>query len=189
MDEYWKTSDGYFKRESPERYLLQAFGAGLLATIAMSIVLDPLASASGLSPLNLSPLLGSLLSIEKVGPTPGSLYSLGMLEHIINGALLFPLFFVLIGSGALNLLSSQRAVQGLLFGVLLWLLFQTVFAPIAGLGFFSVKAADPVSLLFVSFNGHVIYGLLLGLLAPKGKLIVLTTKERTPFEESKKAAA
>jgi hypothetical protein len=93
----------------------------------------------------------------------------GMLAHVITGAVLFPLGYVLL---AANNFPGSPMVKGMLWAGLLWLIAEAVLAPLSGAGIFSAElggfAAAGRALL-----GYLVYGAALGGIAhaaePEGR--------------------
>jgi hypothetical protein len=88
-------------------------------------------------------------------------WKMGMLVHVLNGAIVFPLAYAVF---FYRFLLGPSYFKGLTFGLTLWLASQLVVLPMIGAGVFSshmggVRAGG--TLLF----GHLIYGVLLGGLA------------------------
>lgn len=110
-------------------------------------------------------------------------WRMGMLVHLLNGAIIFPLAYAVF---FYRLLPSPNSMKGLAFGLVLWLASQLVVLPMSGAGLFSshmggFRAAGTLLL------GHLLYGVLLGSLAgsaieasyvgePRAKQAALGTK-------------
>lgn len=120
---------------------------GVLGTPAMSALMYVLAPVFGVN-TDIVAMLGEMLGGWRTG----------MLVHILNGAVIFPVVFVFL---LYRFLPGSPIAKGVTFGVLLWLTSQLIVMPIMGAGFFSAHfgglKADGVSLF-----GHVVYGGLLG---------------------------
>ncbi|MCU1282139.1 MAG: hypothetical protein JWM53_5685 [bacterium] len=73
-------------------------------------------------------------------------------------------------AGALFADGAQRVsvASGLFFGLALWGVAVAVYAPLIGLGF--VTSHEP-ALAAVALPGHLLYGVTLGALAPKGEIV------------------
>ena len=88
-------------------------------------------------------------------------WKMGMLVHVLNGAIVFPLAYA---GFFYRFLLGPTYVKGLTFGLTLWLASQLIVLPMIGAGVFSshmggVRAAGTLLL------AHLIYGALLGWLA------------------------
>jgi hypothetical protein len=125
-----------------------AIVGGLLGTPIMTVLVYVLA-----------PVLGVKTDIvEMLAETLGG-WRMGMLVHILNGAIIFPLLFVFL---FYRLLPGRAWVKGLSFGVLLWLASQVIAMPLMGAGFFSVHVGG-IKTVAALLVGHLAYGGLLGL--------------------------
>ena len=82
----------------------------------------------------------------------------GMLVHILNGAILFPLAFVYL---FYRVLPGTTVVKGMLFGVVLWLASELIAMPLMGAGLFSMHIGGAKAAI-ASLIGHALYGSLLG---------------------------
>ncbi len=122
---------------------------GCVATPAMTVLMYTLAPAMGVQ-MDIAAMLGSMLGGWKMG----------MLLHIMNGVILFPLVYALL---LYRFFPGSPLVKGLSFGVLLWLLSQLVVMPLIGAGLFSFNIGGTMAVL-ASLFGHIVYGGLLGLL-------------------------
>ena len=63
-----------------------------------------------------------------------------------------------------GVLPGGPVTKGVTFGVVLWLLAQSVVMPMVGAGFFSAHAGGAMA-AFASLLGHLIYGATLGAIA------------------------
>src|SRR5258707_15010043 len=109
----------------------------------------------------LAPLIGVKMNIVDALATMLGGWTMGMLIHVLNGAIMFPLAYAVV---FYRFLLGPSYVKGLTFGLTLWLASQLVVLPMIGAGVFSshmdgVRAAG--ALLF----GHPIYGGVLGWVA------------------------
>ena len=127
---------------------MRAMIAGLIATLALTAVMQ-LKSSMGLWPeLNLIRLLVNLGSIQTVA---------AWMDHFIIGVVIWGLMF-----SAFDALWESNAywLKGLIFGLFGWFLMMVLFMPLAKAGFFGVKLGP--SAIYVTLGYHVIYGLVLG---------------------------
>jgi hypothetical protein len=107
-----------------------------------------------------APLMGVRVDIADVlGRALGG-WALGMITHMINGSLLFPLLYVLIAD---RLPVGRPVGKGFAFGGCLWLASQFIVMPMMGAGVFSSHLGPMASV--ASLLGHLLYGALLGSLA------------------------
>ena len=107
----------------------------------------------------LAPMIGMKMDIvEMLAETFGG-WRMGMLVHILNGAIIFPLAFVFL---FYRLIPGPPATKGVAFGLVLWLASQLIVMPIMGAGLFSAHVGG-IRAAAVLLCGHVLYGWLLGL--------------------------
>jgi len=121
---------------------------GLLGTPAMSALTYVLAPVFGVN-TDIVTMLGEMLGG----------WRMGMLVHILNGAVIFPVVFVFL---LYRFLPGSPITRGIVFGALLWLISEVLVMPIMGAGFFSAHIGG-LKATVVSLLGHVVYGWFLGL--------------------------
>ena len=102
-------------------------------------------------------------------------WKMGMLVHVLNGAIVFPLAYA---GFFYRFLLGPMYVKGLTFGLTLWLASQLLVLPMIGAGVFSsrmggIRAAGTLLL------GHLIYGVLLGWLAGSAIETISVAEPRT----------
>lgn len=125
--------------------------AGLLATVGITLMMYLVAPLMMGGTMDIAGMLGGML---------GGSWWTGMTMHFVNGVILFPLFYALFLYGRLP---GRPGLKGSTWGVILWILSQTVVMPMMGNGFFSAKLGMLVA--FGSLMGHLLYGFLLGAIA------------------------
>lgn len=125
-----------------------AFIGGLIGTPAMTVLMCVLAPALGVN-TDIAAMLGEMLGG----------WRMGMLIHILNGIVIFPLVFAFL---FYRFLPGTAMAKGITFGVLLWLASQLVVMPIMGAGFLSTHIGG-LKAVGASLVGHVVYGWSLGL--------------------------
>lgn len=107
-------------------------------------------------------MLGHTMDIAAmVGGMMGGSWALGMAVHWMLGVIVFPLFY---GSVVYKLLPGTPIARGAIWGMLLWLIAQTMVMPMAGAGFFSATAGGMTAVM-ASLMGHLLYGGLMGQIA------------------------
>ena len=121
---------------------------GLVGTMAMTAMMYMVAPMMGVR-MDLAAMLGSML---------GGSWAAGMAMHVINGTVLFPLVY---GYLLVSRLPGPPLLRGALWGVVLWLIAQTMVMPMMGAGLFSAAAGGMVAAVG-SLVGHVLYGTILG---------------------------
>ena len=121
---------------------------GLVGTMAMTAMMYEVAPMMGLR-MDIAAMLGSML---------GGSWTAGLAMHFVNGVLVFPLVF---GYLLVSRLPGPPVLRGALWGVILWLIAQTMVMPMMGAGLFSAAAGGMVAAVG-SLVGHVLYGTILG---------------------------
>ena len=121
---------------------------GLVGTMAMTAMMYMVAPMMGVR-MDIAAMLGSML---------GGSWAAGMAMHFINGTVLFPLVY---GYLLVSRLPGPPLLRGALWGVVLWLIAQTMVMPMMGAGLFSAAAGGMVAAVG-SLVGHVLYGTILG---------------------------
>ena len=132
--------------------------AGLVATAVMTALwlVEP---QLGLARLAVGNILSTLLAVATAYASVGP--AVGWTIHLVIGvtlALIYAAAFV-------GRLPGPPITRGLLYGLLIFLLAQLVFAPLVGAGTFS--RGDPPTLIG-SLIGHLVYGGLLGAIYGRG---------------------
>src|SRR3970040_1277194 len=106
--------------------LARAALGGLVGTMAMSVMMYVVAPRMlGLN-MDIAAMLGSLV---------GGSWAAGLMIHFVNGAVIFPAFYVFVLFARLS--GLPRPARGVILGVALWLVAQTLVLPMMGAGLFS----------------------------------------------------
>jgi uncharacterized membrane protein YagU involved in acid resistance len=127
---------------------------GLAGTSAITFLMYIGGPMMGLPKMDIAAMLGSMLGG----------WGMGMMMHLLNGAVIFPLIYAYLLFGKLP---GAPYMKGILWGLSLWLLAQLVVMPMMGAGVFGLKMNGIMS-AFGSLMGHFIYGALLGVVAGPG---------------------
>ena len=107
-------------------------------------------------------MIGQKLDMAaRLSSAMGGGWLLGMLAHVGNGIVIFPLVYVFVVS---RFLPGPPWLRGIVWGVILWLTLQVVMMPILGGGFFS-SAAGGGKVAMAALIGHLVYGVALGAIA------------------------
>jgi uncharacterized membrane protein YagU involved in acid resistance len=131
---------------------LSAIAGGFVGTVAITALMYWVAPFLMGMPMDIAKMLGDFLGVG---------WSTGMTIHFINGTIIFPLIYAYVLYGVLP---GGPTVKGMTWGVILWLLAQSVVMPMMGGGFFSANAGGVMAVVG-SLLGHLIYGGLLGAIA------------------------
>lgn len=127
----------------------KAIGGGAVGTLAMTVMMYSVAPMMLGRPMDVAAMLGSLL---------GGSWAMGMLMHVLNGAVIFPLIYAYL---LYQRLSGEAWVRGTVWGLVLWFVSQALVTPMMGGGVFSSKAGGLMAVM-ASLIAHAIYGTLLG---------------------------
>ena len=85
----------------------------------------------------------------------------GLMMHVVNGSVIFPAIYVY---ALYAHLPGSPAIRGTVWGVVLWVVAQTVVMPMMGAGLFS-SAMGGMMAAMGSLIGHILYGSVLGVIA------------------------
>lgn len=118
--------------------------AGVLGTVAMTVVALYVAPMMGMPPMNPAEMLAGQMGGNTI---------VGWAVHFMIGVTLATVYAAVAGS-----LPGPVAVRGALFGLAPWLVAQVVVMPMMGMGLFS----GSMSMAMGSMLGHIIYGGVVG---------------------------
>jgi hypothetical protein len=121
---------------------------GFIGTLAMTAMMYLVAPMMGVR-MDIAAMLGSLV---------GGGWAAGMAMHFINGTVVFPLVY---GYLLVSRLPGPPTLRGVVWGVVLWLVAETLVMPMMGAGLFSATAGGMVA-AGGSLVGHLLYGASLG---------------------------
>lgn len=130
------------------RTMLRLVAAGLAATLVWELWARVVTAAVIGGPLEPAALILTLFRL------PGEYRPAAEALHLTTGFLFYPILFLLIRR---FVYSGGRLVDGLVIGVVTWILALGVFAPLAGLPFM----LGFIPLAWMSGIGHVVFGLVL----------------------------
>ena len=133
--------------------VLRAIFGGLVGTMAMTMMMYLVAPMMGVR-MDIAASLAGML---------GAPWAVGLTIHFLNGTVIFPLIYALV---LFRYLKGGSTVQGITFGVLLWLMAQLVVMPMMGAGVFSSRMGGVLAVV-ASLMAHAVYGALLGSIARK----------------------
>lgn len=150
------------KTANPVRAML----AGFLATVAITTLIYA-APWMGMPEMDIAGLIGwwfTDLTGEGHADPGTAAWWLGMFEHFLNGAVVFPLMYVYL---LYPLLPGRPWLKGMSWGVVLFVFAQIVVVPLVFcLGLFTRFYFDQqLPAVLGSLGGHLVYGLVFGLLA------------------------
>jgi uncharacterized protein DUF6789 len=124
---------------------------GVVGTLAMTFMMYVVAPMMGLQ-MDIAAMLGSML---------GGSWGAGLMMHVVNGTLIFPAIYAY---ALYAHLPASPAVRGTIWGVVLWLIAQTMVMPMMGAGLFSSAMGGAMAAMG-SLISHILYGSLLGVVA------------------------
>jgi|SRR5215472_9303055 len=133
-------------------FIMKSIVGGLLGTVMMTLMMRFVAPLMLGHPMDIAAMLGTMM---------GGSWMLGMIAHLMNGVVIFPMIYALV---VYNLLPGPPVMRGIAWGGLLWLAAETVIMPMAGAGFFSSQAGGAMAVV-AALMGHVVYGAMLGLVS------------------------
>ncbi len=127
----------------------RAILGGVVATIVMTLMIYFLAPIMLGHSMDVAAMLAHGLGVP---------WFVGMLVHLVNGIVIFPLIYALVVS---QVLPGPAWVRGTIWGLVLWLVLEALVMPMMGVGFFSANAGGSPTVV-AALLAHVVYGALLG---------------------------
>ena len=125
---------------------------GVAGTAVMTMMMYKVAPMILGKPMDIASKLGSML---------GDSWALGMMAHLLNGIIVFPLIY---GLFLHKYLPGPNAIKGAVWGVILWLVAMLVVMPVVGDGAFMLNSGSPKAAM-VALMGHIVYGLIFGVVS------------------------
>ena len=142
-----------------KRVFERAILGGLVATLLLTVIMY-LAPYAGLPNIDMAAAIGSrLLSHAAVVFSAG--WWMGLAIFLFMGAVVSPVVFVYARPALLGT-AWQRGAE---WGVIVWVFAGTGVMVMMGVGFNEAHFLHPVTSVFSSLAGHVIYGAVLGTIA------------------------
>ena len=129
--------------------IAKAIGGGAAGTVLMTMMMYFVSPMMGVK-MDLAAMLGGMMG--EAAPY-NMFWMMGMGAHFLNGVVIFPLIYVFVLFG---ILPGVPWLKGLTWGLVLWLLSQTM---MMGMPMF---AGGNMMAVMGSFVSHSIYGGLLG---------------------------
>ena len=136
--------------------LVRSIVGGLAGTVVMTLMMRFVAPLMLGHPMDIAAMLGHVLGG----------WTIGMVTHLTNGVVIFPLVYALV---AFRILPGPPVLRGVLWGAVLWFAAETMVMPTAGAGFFSSQIGGAKAVL-AALLGHLVYGALLGSIGGAGVL-------------------
>jgi len=124
---------------------------GVVGTFVMTGMMYVVAPMMGVH-MDIAAMLGSIL---------GGSWVAGLMMHVVNGSVIFPAIYVY---ALHDHVPGSPAIRGTIWGLVLWLVAQTVVMPMMGAGLFSSATGGAMAAMG-SLIGHILYGSLLGIIA------------------------
>jgi uncharacterized membrane protein YagU involved in acid resistance len=134
--------------------IIKAILGGIAGTLTMSLMMRFVAPMMVGQPMDIAAMLGNMM---------GNNYAMGMAVHIMLGVLVFPLIYAIL---VFRFLPGAPLIKGMTWGLILWLLAETLVMPMAGAGFFMSEIGG-MKAVMAALMGHLVYGGLLGVIAGK----------------------
>jgi uncharacterized membrane protein YagU involved in acid resistance len=131
--------------------IVKAILGGIAGTLMMSLMMRFVAPMMVGQPMNIAAMLGNMM---------GNNYAMGMAVHIMLGVLVFPLIYAIL---IFRFLPGAPLLKGLTWGLILWLIAETLIMPMAGAGFFMSEIGG-MKAVIAALMGHLVYGGLLGVI-------------------------
>ena len=129
----------------------RAFAGGFVGTVIFTLMMRFVA-----------PMMGVRMDIvAKLGEMTHAGMAGGILVHLLNGMVIFPLIYLYL---LYRRLPGAPWQKGLLWGVILWLALEMVMMPMMGGGMFSSEMGG-MKAVMAALIGHLIYGAIFGAIA------------------------
>jgi uncharacterized membrane protein YagU involved in acid resistance len=135
------------------RNLLFIIAGGFIATVIFTAVLFAAPQAS-LPKINIPQYLANLLGVSN---------GVGWALHALIGILLAALYVLVLK----KILPGNYLLKGIIYAVILIILFNVIFFPLFHLGMFASLAHYPKRSIFVIIIGYLCYGIALALVAKR----------------------
>jgi len=126
---------------------------GLIATTVMTMLMI-MAPLMGMPKMPIGNMLAGFMGIP---------VALGWTAHFMIGIVLAAIYVKMLRSK----LPGSSLVNGLLFGLVPFLMAQLLVMPMMGAGFFSANTPAPMMMVMGSLFGHIVYGSVLGAVTGK----------------------
>lgn len=127
--------------------VIKAFIGGFLGTLAFTLMGKFIAPHLIGHSMNVAAIIANML---------GTSDSVGLMMHFMVGSIIFPIGYLLVGY---KYLPGPGWLRGIIFLIPIYLIAMTVVMPMAGKGVFF----NSVPMSMVAFMGHMVFGLILGL--------------------------
>ncbi|WP_432745220.1 DUF6789 family protein [Methylobacter sp. G7] len=134
--------------------IIKTILGGIAGTLMMSLMMHFAAPMMVGQPMDIAAMLGNMM---------GNNYAMGMAVHVMLGVLVFPLVYAIV---VFRFLPGAPIIKGLTWGLILWLIAETLVMPMAGAGFFMSEISG-MKAVMAALMGHLVYGGLLGVIAGK----------------------
>jgi len=142
-----------------QRVFERAILSGLVATLSLTVIMY-LAPFVALPNIDMAYAIGTRLAGHPAHSLSGAWW-IGLAIFVFVGTVLSPLVFVY----ARPMLLGNSWQRGAEWGVIVWVFAGTGVMVMMGVGFNEAHFLHPVTSVFSSLAGHVIYGSLLGRIA------------------------
>jgi len=136
----------------------QAVIGGIVATAVMTMMML-IAPMMGLPKMQIGGMLARFMHI------PGWM---GWVMHFMIGIVWAFIYVYLVR----DRISINYALKGMLFSLLPWMLMELMAMPMMGMGVFSGNTPEPGRMVIGALIGHLVYGLILGLMTKPMQAVV-----------------
>jgi hypothetical protein len=142
-----------------KRAFERAILGGLMATLLLTVIMY-LAPYAGLPNIDMAAAIGSRL-VGHAAVVFSAGWWMGLAIFLVVGAVLSPVVFVYARPALLGT-AWQRGAE---WGVIVWVFAGTGVMVMMGVGFNEAHFLHPVTSVFSSLAGHIVYGAVLGTIA------------------------
>ncbi|MCR4337684.1 MAG: hypothetical protein NUV91_07770 [Candidatus Omnitrophica bacterium] len=123
--------------------------AGFIATLVMTVMMY-MAPKMGMPKMDVAGMISGMMKMP---------WMIGMIMHFMLGVVVFPFIYVYVLA---DKLPGSGALRGIIWGLILFVLAQSMVMPMAGMGIFSSASPQQMLMVMGSLIGHIVYGAILG---------------------------
>jgi len=128
-------------------------GLGATAVMTMLMYASPM---MGMPKMDIAGMISGMLKMPWI---------IGMMIHLMMGVVLFPFIYAYVLA---DRLPGPGVFKGMVWGLILFILAQTMVMPMAGMGVFSSASPQQMLMVMGSLMGHLVYGAILGAIVGRG---------------------
>ncbi len=132
-----------------QRNITKTILAGLGATTVMTMMMYA-SPMMGMPKMDIAGMISGMMKMPWI---------IGMMIHLMMGVVLFPFIYATV---LVDKLPGPGFLKGTIWGMILFIIAQTMVMPMAGMGIFSSASPQQMLMVMGSLMGHLVYGAILG---------------------------